>query len=388
LAIEILNFDQDLTMTFRIGCGFLLTSIFFATAPAEVVRFQTDVGNIDMVLNPANDSRLQEHVDNLIDYVEARRYHCTVVNRAAEDFVLQMGSFFTTTLVAPSVVNGFEPIDTFDPINGAPASTITGLSNTRGTVAMALPSLSGGGTNQNGGTSSFFVNLGDNSAGLDPDFTVFAQIPDMETVDKIMGLNQVNLTEDPSFGASSGNLAFSDVPLQDNGNQVFIQQAFLLEDTIAVAAATNAALAQLFDPSLVSTAPATGSTPAPAITPTIRELTTQTARPSPSAAAATSPTVMSTPPAAVIPATAISAVVDTTTSAMIDAVSATPSADVALPAALVRTRTTRSASTRSVTTRAIPEPTSCLLTVVCALILTTSLGQTAGRPKRRIQHTS
>ena len=374
-------------MTFRIGCGFLLTSIFFATAPAEVVRFQTDVGNIDMVLNPAKDSRLQEHVDNLIDYVEARRYHCTVVNRAAEDFVLQMGSFFTTTLVAPSVVNGFEPIDTFDPINGAPASTIAGLSNTRGTVAMALPSLSGGGTNQNGGTSSFFVNLGDNSAGLDPDFTVFAQIPDMETIDKIMGLNQVNLTEDPSFGASSGNLAFSDVPLQDNGNQVFIQQAFLLEDTIAVAAATNAAVAQLFNPSLVSTAPAPASAPAPAVTPTIRELAIQTARPSPSAAA-TPPTVMSTPPAAVIPATAISAAVDTTTSAMIDAVSATPSADVALPAALVRTRTTRSASTRSVTTRAIPEPTSCLLTVVCALILTTSLGQTAGRRKRRTGRTS
>ncbi len=374
-------------MTFRLGCGFLLTILFFATAPAEVVRFQTDVGNIDMVLNPTNDSRLQEHVDNLIDYVEARRYHCTVVNRAAEGFVLQMGGFFTTTLVAPSVVNGFEPIDTFDPINGAPASTITGLSNTRGTVAMALPSLSGGGTNQNGGTSSFFVNLDDNSTGLDPDFTVFAQIPDMETVDKIMGLNQVNLTEDPSFGASSGNLAFSDVPLQDNGNQVFIQQAFLLEDTIAVAAATNTALAQLFNLSLVSVAPATASTSAPDITPTIRELATPTARPSPSAAA-TAPTIMSTPPAAVIPATAISAAVDTTTSATIYAVAATPSADVALPAALVRTRTTRSASTRSATTRAIPEPTSCLLTVVCVLILAASLGQTAGRSKRGIRHTS
>ncbi len=362
-------------MTFRLGCGFLLTILFFATAPAEVVRFQTDVGNIDMVLNPTNDSRLQEHVDNLIDYVEARRYHCTVVNRAAEGFVLQMGGFFTTTLVAPSVVNGFEPIDTFDPINGAPASTITGLSNTRGTVAMALPSLSGGGTNQNGGTSSFFVNLDDNSTGLDPDFTVFAQIPDMETVDKIMGLNQVNLTEDPSFGASSGNLAFSDVPLQDNGNQVFIQQAFLLEDTIAVAAATNTALAQLFNPSLVSVAPAIASTPAPDITPTI-------------SAAATTLTIMSTPPAAVIPATAISAAVDTTTSATIDAVAATPGADVALPAALVRTRTTRSASTRSATIRAIPEPTSCLLTVVCALILAASLGQTAGRSKRGIRHTN
>ena len=354
-------------MIFRLGCGFLLAVIFFAPTSAEVVRFQTDVGNIDMVLNPTNDSRLQEHVDNLIDYVEARRYHCTVINRAAEGFVLQMGSFFTTTLIAPAVVNGFEPIDTFDPISGVPASTTSNLSNTRGTVAMALPGLPGGGTNQNGATSSFFVNLDDNSTSLDPDFTVFAQIPDMETVDKIMGLQQKNLTEDFSFGANPGNLAFSDVPLQDNGNQVFIQKAFLLEDTIAVAAATNTARAQLFNPDLVSAPLAIASTSA-----------SNFASPPP-AATATS-TIMPMSPASEIPPTAISDVVNPTTSATLEAIATPPeTANASPPAMLSRTRSTRSTRTRSATARAVPEPTSCLLMVTCVLILAGCLRPMAGR---------
>jgi cyclophilin family peptidyl-prolyl cis-trans isomerase len=362
-------FDQDRAMIFRLGYGFLLTVMFFTTTSAEVVRFQTDVGNIDMVLNPTNDSRLQEHVDNLIDYVEARRYHCTVINRAAEGFVLQMGSFFTTTLIAPAVVNGFEPIDTFDPISGVPASTTSNLSNTRGTVAMALPGLPGGGTNQNGATSSFFVNLDDNSTSLDPDFTVFAQIPDMETVDKIMGLQQANLTEDFSFGANPGNLAFSDVPLQDNGNQVFIQKAFLLEDTIAAAAATNTARAQLFNPDLVSAPLAIASTSA------------SNFRSTTSAAAATS-MIMPMSPAAEIPPTAISDVVNPTIPATLETIATSPeTANASPPAMLSRTRSTRSTRTRSATAQAIPEPTSCLLMVTCALILSGFLRPMAGRPK-------
>ena len=44
-----------------------------------------------------------------------------------------------------------------------------------------------GGTNQDGGTSSFFVNLTSNTF-LDADFTVFAAIPDMTVVNQIMAL--------------------------------------------------------------------------------------------------------------------------------------------------------------------------------------------------------
>ena len=72
---------------------------------------------------------------------------------------------------------------------------------------------------------------------LDADFTVFAAISDMTTINKIMDLTQIDLTQDPDFGAGSGNLAFSDVPLEDNGFQVLIRRAYQINDTLAVAKA-------------------------------------------------------------------------------------------------------------------------------------------------------
>ena len=48
---------------------------------------------------------------------------------------------------------------------------------------------------------------------------------------------QVDRTTDPMFGAGPGNLAFTDVPIQDNGFQVFINRAFVLQDTMAIARA-------------------------------------------------------------------------------------------------------------------------------------------------------
>ena len=59
---------------------------------------------------------------------------------------------------------------------------------------------------------------------LDPDFTVFAAIPDMTTINNIMALTKVDTTADPAFGADRGNLGFSDVPVEENGFQVFIKR--------------------------------------------------------------------------------------------------------------------------------------------------------------------
>jgi cyclophilin family peptidyl-prolyl cis-trans isomerase len=204
-------------------------------------------------------------VDNFLDYVNAGRYHCTVINRAdrgasGDPFVLQMGGFFTKTLLPPPMVGGFMEIETFDPVPGVPAATIPGLTNNVGTVALALPGDGMGGTDEDAGTSSFFINLDDNSF-LDADFTVFAVVPDLTTVNEIMNLNRVDLTANPDFGASPGNLAFTDVPLLDDGNLVFIQRAFVLEDTIAIAAARNGALAALNNPSSLSSMLSSASSP-------------------------------------------------------------------------------------------------------------------------------
>jgi cyclophilin family peptidyl-prolyl cis-trans isomerase len=203
---------------------------------AQVVRFQTSVGDFDMVLNPTNNPRLQGHVDNMLRYVEENRYQGVWINRAAEGFVLQMGSFYAHTRRPPLTIESTRPVAPFQPVQGVPAAQISGLSNTLGTVALALPGDGRGGTDRNAGTSSFFVNLASN-AFLDNDFTVFAAIPDMTVINQIMRLTQRDYTQNPSFGADPGNLAFIDVPLQDNGFQVFINRAFVVTDPLGVARA-------------------------------------------------------------------------------------------------------------------------------------------------------
>jgi cyclophilin family peptidyl-prolyl cis-trans isomerase len=146
-----------------------------------------------------------------------------------------MGGFFSHTKRPPILIDSTHSVQTFFPIEGEPAVE-TGLSNTVGTVSMALSGLPTGGTNQNSGTSSFFVNLTDNNF-LDADFTVFAAIPDMTTINAIMALPTVDRTQDPVFGAGGGNLAFSDVPVTDEGFQVFIKRAFVISDTLSTARA-------------------------------------------------------------------------------------------------------------------------------------------------------
>jgi cyclophilin family peptidyl-prolyl cis-trans isomerase len=204
------------------------TALFvIPTAVAQTVRFETNAGNFDLLLNPTNNPQLQGHVDNLLAYVNSGRYDGTVINRAAEGFVLQMGVFSVVSPTVPSTINGFTLIQTFPPIQGKPAVQV-GLSNTLGQVGLAL---SGGpnGTNQNSGTSSFFVNLGNNSF-LDNDFAVFAVVPDMTTINNIMALSQIDLTLDQNFGADPSNLHFTDVPLLPNGNLVVISRAFVVPE--------------------------------------------------------------------------------------------------------------------------------------------------------------
>ena len=54
----------------------------------------------------------------------------------------------------------------------------------------------------------------------------------MTTINKIMALQTVDRTMDTNFGADSGNLGFTQVPLQANGFQVFINRAFVVNDTL------------------------------------------------------------------------------------------------------------------------------------------------------------
>lgn len=197
--------------------------LFVGSAGAQTVRFNTSVGAFDMLLNPTNNANLQPHVDNMLANIAAGVYHCSVVNRAAEGFVLQIGSFKTDSIQVPEIaVNGFDATDAFDPIvvdndnDGQVDFSTTGLTNTRGTVSLALSA-----GNANSGSASFFINLADSNTFLDSQgFVPFATIADMATVDRIMALSQTDLS---ATVGQSGSLAYIDVPLTSDGNLVVVE---------------------------------------------------------------------------------------------------------------------------------------------------------------------
>ncbi len=107
-------------------------------ASGQVVRFQTTVGDFDMVLNPTNNPVLQGHVDNMLEYVDADRYRGSWINRAAENFVLQMGGFYSHTQRVPMTIEHTHSVGSFGNVLGAPASTIRPLEHRRHGVACSV----------------------------------------------------------------------------------------------------------------------------------------------------------------------------------------------------------------------------------------------------------
>ncbi len=220
-----------------------------APATAQTIRFQTSVGAFDMLLNPTNDPNLQPLVDNMLANVAAGVYHRSVVNRAPDGFVLQLGGFTTDSIQVSEIPStGFTAVDSFDPI--IVDSNLDGVgdgnvdfatqSNTRGTVSLALSRLG-----PNSGSSSFFINLGDNSR-LDRDgFVPFATISNMSAVDRIMGLDKFDLSGDVVGGIfrdANGNVlldnegnpqknpAYDNVPLAEDGELLVIETATVISD--------------------------------------------------------------------------------------------------------------------------------------------------------------
>jgi cyclophilin family peptidyl-prolyl cis-trans isomerase len=213
----------------RIAAAIVLATAVSSGAQAQTMRFETSVGAFDMELNPGNDPNLQPLVDNIVAYIGLGRYHYTAINRAADsgpgtadDFVLQMGSFLGFPPTPSDYLGLIQEIKRLNPVvtdaNNDGQVDFSAISNQRGTVSLALSS---GGPNT--GTSSFFINLRDNS-GLDSQgFVPFARVADMTTIDRIMTLQQTNLTGDPN------DLTFSDVPLLENGRLVILKSVRVLQ---------------------------------------------------------------------------------------------------------------------------------------------------------------
>ena len=105
-----------------------------------VVEIQTNFGDIDILLY---DKKSPKTVKNFLDYVKDKHYDGTIFHRVIGDFMIQGGGF---TL-------NFTKKHTRRPIKNEAEN---GLSNKRGTIAMARTS------EVDSATDQFFINLRDN----------------------------------------------------------------------------------------------------------------------------------------------------------------------------------------------------------------------------------
>lgn len=276
-------------MLTRIGLATVLALLTTTGAFAQTMRFTTNVGSFDMKLNPNNDANLQPLVDNIVAYIGLGKYHFSSVNRAADgnagtadDFVLQMGGFMGFPIDPDLWATLHTPVEKINDgvvvdANGDGQVDFDAISNTRGTVSLALQS-----GRPNSGTSSFFINLGDNNFLDSQGFVPFASISNMNTIDRIMQLSQRDLSG--QIG-QSGNLAYTDVPLTDEGTIVVVKSVQLIDaaedfsfvgpisnalnqmaanEANAAAAALAAQSAIMVDPVIAaSSAPAVSAVPEP-----------------------------------------------------------------------------------------------------------------------------
>ncbi|MEX0818007.1 MAG: peptidylprolyl isomerase, partial [Pirellulaceae bacterium] len=147
-----------------------------------VVSLNTNFGSIVIELF---ENETPGTVDNFLNYVNDGDYINSFFHRSADsggaDFVIQGGGFRTTSTSFTSTAQ-FSSVPTDPPVQNEP-----GISNVRGTVAMAKTS------DPNSATSQFFVNLNDTNTFLDNPsnsggFTVFGQVLDLRSSDEIAAL--------------------------------------------------------------------------------------------------------------------------------------------------------------------------------------------------------
>ena len=174
-------------MTIRTLMVASATALLTLTAQAQNVRLSTSQGDIVLQLDAA---KAPKTVANYVEYVKAAHYNGTIFHRVIDGFMIQGGGMTPDMKEKP----------TRAPI---PLESRNGLSNTRGTVAMARTSV------PDSATAQFFINVKDNAfldAARSPDgngYAVFGKVVEgMDVVDKI---RKVPTTTKPPHG---------DVPVQ------------------------------------------------------------------------------------------------------------------------------------------------------------------------------
>jgi cyclophilin family peptidyl-prolyl cis-trans isomerase len=139
-----------------------------APAGPQQVRFETTLGAFTVEVDPA---RAPLTAMSFLQYVRDQHYDGTIFHRVIGNFVIQGG--------------GYLPDGAEKPVrSGVPNESGNGLSNRRGTVALARTG------DPHSGTSQFYVNVTDNIA-LDPSptrwgYAVFGRVVEgMDVVERI-----------------------------------------------------------------------------------------------------------------------------------------------------------------------------------------------------------
>ena len=151
---------------------FLLLAACVLAAPshAQKVRLATSAGDIVVELDA---EKAPKSTDNFLKYVKAGHYDGVIFHRVIDNFMIQTGGYKPDLSEKPT-----RPPITLESRNG--------LSNLRGTIAMARTGI------PDSATSQFFINVNDN-LGLDQPnsrdgegYAVFGKVVEgLDVVDKI-----------------------------------------------------------------------------------------------------------------------------------------------------------------------------------------------------------
>jgi cyclophilin family peptidyl-prolyl cis-trans isomerase len=173
--------------------------------PNPIVVIKTSMGTIKAELFA---DKSPDTVKNFLTYVDDKHYDGTVFHRVMPDFMIQGGGFKKglNRVRMPEQLKDYEKPTGAGIVNEA---RINGLSNTRGTLAMARMG------DPNSATAQFFINVADNDGsvkynlnpgGVNPHgYAVFGKVIDgMAVVDKIKAVRTKTLFP-----------KFSDVPVTD-----------------------------------------------------------------------------------------------------------------------------------------------------------------------------
>lgn len=185
---------KPLALFATLACAIALA----APARAQKVKLTTSMGDIVLQLDA---EKAPKTVANFLQYVKAGHYNGTVFHRVIDGFMVQGGGLSAEMQEKP----------TRPPI---PLEARNGLSNVRGTLAMARTQV------PDSATAQFFINLGDNlrldaaNAADGNGYAVFGRVLD--------GMDVVERIKTVPVGNKAGH---QNVPQK----AVVIQQATLLE---------------------------------------------------------------------------------------------------------------------------------------------------------------